>query len=283
MWWWLGSGTWVTVGVTTLGFWVSHFRLRAYRPLRTAPEDVTLGPYAYAYLGEGPRRTAQTALTALYRAGLITVVGERIVRVDAPASAATGTGSIDRDRDPGRTPDPVEAAALALCRPGRGAYGVKTERRVKRSGAVRRVGASLGEEGLLLHPGRAARRKEWEEAAIPAALTAVLLGEVALLVWSTGHRSDAGWVAALSPVLGVVSLASLRFARRPPERLTEMGRRLVEALPLRPSGADRALYEVAVQGTEADAMPQDLRRALRRPAPSAYRPDDSPGLGGGAL
>ncbi|MFF5637849.1 TIGR04222 domain-containing membrane protein [Streptomyces sp. NPDC012825] len=269
----MGAAVWTVVGVTALGFWTCHLRLRSHRPSRPVPDGADLGPYAYAYLSGGPGRTARTALTALHRAGLVTVVEKRVVRRDGPAPAVPGDG---------RVPDPVETAALALCRPGRGAPGTRTEDRVAKSRAVRRLGVSLAEAGLLPHPGRAARREGWESAVQLAGPVALFLGEIALFTWGSGDRPDAGWVASVSSALGLLSLVSLRFARFRPRPLTEAGEGLLKDFP---PGAfrtrvDGTLYEVAAGGAGAAAVPEELRRALRRPDPS-YTPDnDPPGLGG---
>ncbi|MGW9436972.1 TIGR04222 domain-containing membrane protein [Streptomyces sp. NPDC055607] len=258
--------------MTTLGFLVCHHMVRAHRPSRPVRDGEAPGPYAYAYLTGGPGRTALTTLTALHRAGLITAVGNRIVRVDVPVPSVDHGGG-------GRALDSVEAAARASCRPGRGAPGPRTEDRVARSRAVRRLGASLAEEGLLAHPGRAARREGWEVAAASAGFATVPLCLTALAAWASGGHPDAGWVASVSPAFGLFSLLSRRLARFRPERLTEAGDRLVRNLPTGASGTDRALYDVATGGT-GTAVPEDLRRALRRPEPSYAENNDPPGLGG---
>ncbi|MFJ5934586.1 TIGR04222 domain-containing membrane protein [Streptomyces sp. NPDC093071] len=273
MWWWLGGGMWTAVCVASLGFRDAHQRLLTYRPPRAAPGDVPPGPHACAYLRGGARRSAQTALTALYLAGLVTVTGNRIVRVDA-------AGAGDRGRLPA---DPVEAAALALCRPGRGERGTRTEERVGRSRAVRRLGASLGEEGLLPHPGLTSRLEGWRAAALMTGLSAFLLGMIAIGALGGPHGVGAAWTAALSPALGLLSLVPPARVPATPREPTEAGRRLTEALPAGTSDTDRVLYQVAALGTGSSAVPRDLRRALWRPAPSDHRPDDPPGLGGAGL
>ncbi|MET9935506.1 MULTISPECIES: TIGR04222 domain-containing membrane protein [unclassified Streptomyces] len=270
----MGAVVWVAAGVTTLGFLVCHHMVRAHRPSRPVPDGGTLGPYAYAYLVGGPGRTALTTLTALHRAGLITVVEKRIVRSDAPALSVDDGG--------GRALDPVETAAWASCRPGHGAPGPRTEDRVARSRAVRRLGVLLAEEGLLAHPRRAVRREGWEGAAALAGFSTVPICLVALAAWASGDHPDAGWVASVSPAFGLLSLLSRRFARFRPERLTEAGNRLVRDVSPGDPGTDRALYEVAAEGA-GTAVPEDLRRALRRPDPSYAGNNDPPGLGGAGL
>lgn len=273
MWWWLGGGMWTAVCVASLGFRAAHHRLLAHRPPRAAPTDVPPGPHACAYLRGGARRTAQTALTALYLAGLVTVVGNRIVRVDAAGAAGRGLPA-----------DPVEAAALALCRSGRGERGTRTEGRVERSRAVRRLGTSLGEEGLLFRTRPAARLEEWQSAVFMTGLSAFIVGMVAMGALDGPDGVGAAWTAVLSPVLGLLSLVPAVRVPVTPRGPTEAGRRLTETLPTGTSDTDRVLYQVAALGTGSPVMPQDLRRALWRPAPSDHRPDDHPpGLGGVGL
>ncbi|MFF4169627.1 TIGR04222 domain-containing membrane protein [Streptomyces sp. NPDC001744] len=269
MWWWLGGGMWGAVGVASFGFWVSHHRLRTYRPPRAARGEGAPGPYAYAYLVGGPRQVARTALTALRLAGLVTVVGNRIVRAD-------GAG---RDLPAG----PVEAAALALCRPGRGRRGTATEQRVGGSRAVRRVGASLGEGGLIPHPRLTALREGWGGVVALTDLLAFPLGMIALGSLDDPRQGTAAAWTSLSLVPAVISLVLVHRAPSPSGKPAEAVRRPVGTPPSGASATDRVLYEVAAHGTAAAAMPQDLRRALWRPAPSEHVPDDPPGLGGAGL
>ncbi|MGJ7417019.1 TIGR04222 domain-containing membrane protein [Streptomyces cinereoruber] len=275
---WVGAVVWAAAGVSTLGFLTCHHLVRAHRPSRPLPDGATPEPHAYAYLVEGPGRTALTALTSLHRAGLITIVEKRIVRVDVPGPAVGSS-----DGGGGRTLHPVEATAWALCRPGGGAPGPRTQDRIARSRVVRRLGARLAEEGLLAHPGRAARREGWEAATELAGFATVPLCLVTLAAWASGDHPDAGWVASVSAGFGLLCLLSCRFARFRPERLTEAGDRLVRDVPSGVSGTDRSLYEVAAKGTGTTAVPEDLRRALRRPDPSYEQNNDPPGLGGVGL
>ncbi|SCE61595.1 TIGR04222 domain-containing protein [Streptomyces sp. OspMP-M43] len=277
MWIWVGAVVWAAAGVSTLGFLVCHHLVRAHRPSRPLPDGAVPGPHAYAYLVGGPGRTALTALTALHQADLITIVEKRIVRVEVPAPAmGGGDGS-------GHMPSPVETAAWALCRPGRGAPGPRTQDRIARSRAVRRLGVRLAEEGLLAHPGRAARREAWEATTGLAGFATVPLCLTALAAWASGDHPDAGWVASVSAGFGLLTLLSCHFARFRPERLTEAGNRLVQDIPSGTSGTDRTLYEVAAKDTGTTAVPEDLRRALRRPDPSYVANNDPPGLGGVGL
>ncbi|MFD5674480.1 TIGR04222 domain-containing membrane protein [Streptomyces sp. NPDC127040] len=159
------------MGAALVGWGLALLRLRRYRAVPPAKPPV-LGVYPHAFLCGGPCRTAQTALAALHLAGRIAVVDGRIVR-----TASTGPPLAD----------PVKAAALIACLPGRAGEARRVERRVERSEAVRRVGDDLAGSGLITSPRLLARVDSWS---MTVALVAGAAGVLLAVMGAAAHRPD---------------------------------------------------------------------------------------------
>lgn len=266
MWLGLAVGAWILLVGTALGRWLARGRLRRF-PVAEREQRTAVPVHAYAFLCGGRRRTAQTAMTALYLAGLIEVRRGRIVRTEANHDV----------------PDPVAAAALAACRPGRPEHPRGVEKRTKRSAPVGRIGDSLARDGLVTHPGLLARIEAWERALLLAAFFAAFLAMTALMVWDVRDSDQAGLAAAAAAPPGALAMVLLARTRPLSTGPTSEGRRAIEEQPLPPREDGphaRTLHGVACDGPRSPRMPADLARVLRRPEPSAWQPDDPAGLGG---
>ncbi|MFD4829008.1 TIGR04222 domain-containing membrane protein [Streptomyces uncialis] len=268
MWLGLAVGAWILLVGAALGRSRARRRLRRF-PVAERERRTAVPVHAYAFLCGGRRRTAQTAMTALYLAGLIEVRRGRIVRTGAHHDVPD--------------PDPVAVAALAACRPGRPERPRGVERRTKRSAPVSRIGDSLARDGLVTHPGLLARIEAWERAMLLAAFFSAFLAMTALMVWDVRRSDQAGLAAAVAAPPGALAMAVLARTRPLPNGPTSEGRRAIEEQPLPPREDGphaRTLHGVASDGPRSPLMPDGLARVLRRSEPSAWQPDDPAGLGG---
>ncbi|MGW4508183.1 TIGR04222 domain-containing membrane protein [Streptomyces sp. NPDC004436] len=271
MWMALAGVAWVAAAGTAGGLVLALWRHRAFRPRRPErPEP--LGPYAYACLCGGRRRVAQTALAALHHDGRIAVKGRgSIVRADPAEPSGSGAlrgGSAEGER--------VEAAALAVCRRGRGVPALKAETRIRRSRAVRGVAEALAQEGLLPHPVLVDRIRAWTRAVGGALLLTSGIALAALFVRARDGDGRAGLAGLLALAAFLFLFALLCVLPEPRRGPTGAGRRAAGARAPSPG----PLIEVAEAGWASAGMPYELRSALWRPSRGSFVPDDPPGLGG---
>ncbi|MFF7359388.1 TIGR04222 domain-containing membrane protein [Streptomyces sp. NPDC008125] len=248
----------------TLGIVVSGVLLLSARA-RSGPRGAASGAAVYddheaAFLGGGPARVVDTALTALHTDGRVVIGGPGIVSVLRPYAQ-----------------DPVERAVLhELALAPSGALHL-LRLAVMRHPAVQEIGDGLAARGLLARPEELRRRRRWGGIQSVVSLVLFPVSMIATFVQYAALDGYAGmpfpFVVKMLPAIFFGGVTGLVVAVGARARITRAGVAAVGAYRAARAAGGSPAQLVAAYGVRASADPA-LRNQLT--AAARYR---SPGQG----
>lgn len=210
---------------------------RSRRP-SAGPSPAVHDLHEAAFLGGGPARVVDTALTALYADGRVLIGGPGIISVRRPQAN-----------------DPVERAVLQeLSAAPSGALHAVREA-VMRHPAVQEIGDGLAERGLLVPPAASRSVRRWGLAqgigcfvALPLSVLATVLQYMAL---ESQFDMPFPFVLKMLPAIALGGISGLVVAAAAAHRITRAGRRAAQAFRAAHAYQVTAPHLVATQGLRA--------------------------------